>query len=285
MAEELGTFLIFIGIGVALFFLFLHTAKQARELDDTYQRVARSLGGHSVPGGVMGRPTLRFSYAGGQAVVDIYSTGGKHAKYYTQLHLGWPDAHLRCEVCPQRVISVVGKFLGMQDIQIGSPEFDPLYLISGNSEEAIRRLLSKEVQLAIGELRRFLGNDDICISICGGLLLIKKRTLIRDDYSLKRFVRLGIKLHDAASGTNAEGIDFVNAGQRDAVLSLASAICQICGDDITIDAVFCRNCKTPHHRDCWQYYGSCSTYGCGQTKFLVAKKHGGSGKRVAKRAR
>ena len=60
--------------------------------------------------------------------------------------------------------------------------------------------------------------------------------------------------------------------QHDAVLSFASAICQICGDDITSDVVFCRSCKTPHHEDCWQYYGACSTYGCGQTRFLVSKK-------------
>ena len=40
-------------------------------------------------------------------------------------------------------------------------------------------------------------------------------------------------------------------------------VCQICGDSITVDVVFCRSCKTPHHQDCWQYYGGCSVYGCG----------------------
>ena len=284
MAAGFGTLLIFVGIGVALFFVFLHSNKRAQELDDTYQRVARSLGGRSVSGGVWHRPAIRFSHAGGQASIDIYSTGGKHQKYYTQLHLRWPDARLRCEVYPERFIVGIGKLLGMQDIQIGSPRFDARYLISGNSDEAIRRLLNREAQMAIDELRQFLGNDDIYMSIRGGRVLIKKRSLIRDHLTLKRFVQLGTKLYDAAYGTIAEGIEFTDPGRREAVLSLESAICQVCGDDITGDAVYCRSCKTPHHRDCWEYCGSCSTYGCGPTRFQVAKQRTRSPKRTVKRA-
>jgi len=284
VAEELVTFLFLIGIGVVVFLLFRHNSKRARELDDTYRGVAESLGGTCFTGGLLGRPSITFSFEGGRAAIDIYSTGGKNARYYTQLHLGWLDVKLRCEIIPVRVLNSIGKMLGMQDIQIGSPDFDHRYLIGGNSEEAIRQLLSKEVQLAIDELRQFLGNDDICISIRGGRLLIKKRSLIRDYGMLKRFVRLGIKLHDTAISTNTEGIEFVDSGQREAVLSLASAICQICGDDIATDVVFCRSCKTPHHRDCWQYYGSCSTYGCGQVRFMVSTKRGGSSQREPKRA-
>jgi hypothetical protein len=285
VAETLLAFLMLFAVAVVGFLVYRHYSKRARDLDDTYRRVADSLGGQSEPSGFLGHPSLRFSFEGGRVAVDIYSTGGKHAKYYTQLHFVWPDGQLRCEVTPVRLLNSIGKMLGMQDIQIGSPEFDPRYLISGNSTNDIRRLLSPQVQLAIDALRKFLGNDDINVSVRGGRLLIKKRTLIRHHASLKRFIRLGINLHDAASDTNAEGIEFVLGQQQDAVLSLASAICQICGDDIVSDVVFCRSCKTPHHRDCWLYYGSCSTYGCGQVKFMVSKKRQGSSQRVAKRAR
>ena len=51
------------------------------------------------------------------------------------------------------------------------------------------------------------------------------------------------------------------------------------GETITGDAVLCRRCKTPHHQDCWQYYGACSTYGCRETRYLRP------GAKRAKRAR
>jgi len=41
--------------------------------------------------------------------------------------------------------------------------------------------------------------------------------------------------------------------------------CAVCGYEIpSIDRVDCALCKTPHHRDCWHYFGGCSTYACGE---------------------
>lgn len=279
MAEQIGILLVLGGIGAIVFFVLWQQWQQAQDLDATYERIARRLHGQSVPGGFLGRPFIRFHFAGAPAMLDIHSTGGKHAKYYTQIQLTWPDARLRCEIYPEKFLHGVGKMLGMEDLQIGSAEFDRQFMITSNSAEAVRRLLSGETQVAINSLRRFLGNDDINISISRGRLLIKKRSLIRDEATLERFVRLATGLHDAASKTDTEGIEFVHAEMREATLSLNSAVCQVCGDDITLDAVFCRSCKTPHHRDCWLYYGSCSTYGCGQTNFLVERKPAQADKR------
>jgi len=45
-------------------------------------------------------------------------------------------------------------------------------------------------------------------------------------------------------------------------------ICQICGEAVsTADTVYCRDCDTPHHRECWDFVGSCATFGCGGTEF------------------
>ncbi len=45
-------------------------------------------------------------------------------------------------------------------------------------------------------------------------------------------------------------------------------VCQVCGSAIPGDVrVFCRRCKTPHHKECWQFNGRCSTYACGEPKF------------------
>ena len=40
-------------------------------------------------------------------------------------------------------------------------------------------------------------------------------------------------------------------------------LCQVCGTPIEGQVIYCRNCKTPHHADCWDYVGHCSTFACG----------------------
>ncbi len=267
----MAIFLIAAVIIIALMGL-THAAQQSTALDEVYARTAPRLGGRASPGGLFGRPSLRFHHRGAPALVDICSTGGEHPNYYTQLHIAWPDHALRCEICPERLMSRVGKFFGMEDIQIGSPRFDERYLITGNSPQEIRHLLNHAVQAHIETLRGYLGNDDIYVGISGGRLLVKKQPLIRDHNTLESFVRMALDLFDHATSAGVEGIDFVEGAGEEALLSLAEAICQICGDEVERDAVFCRSCKTPHHHDCWQYYGCCSTYGCGQTKFLVQRK-------------
>ena len=47
-----------------------------------------------------------------------------------------------------------------------------------------------------------------------------------------------------------------------AKLDPTAAICQICGYPMNDEAVVCQTCETPHHKECWEYYGGCSTYGC-----------------------
>ena len=43
------------------------------------------------------------------------------------------------------------------------------------------------------------------------------------------------------------------------------AVCQVCGVEIRAAPKLCPRCETPHHADCWEYTGKCSTYACGET--------------------
>jgi hypothetical protein len=45
--------------------------------------------------------------------------------------------------------------------------------------------------------------------------------------------------------------------------------CQICGAALEGMLVRCARCSTPHHQDCWQYTGTCSTYGCGEKSYVA----------------
>lgn len=42
----------------------------------------------------------------------------------------------------------------------------------------------------------------------------------------------------------------------------ASGHCPICLSTLTDPLVRCPRCRSPHHRQCWEYLGHCATYGC-----------------------
>jgi hypothetical protein len=67
-------------------------------------------------------------------------------------------------------------------------------------------------------------------------------------------------LSDQVSLAAAAGIEFI---QSDEAQLIDDARCAVCRENLVHELVVCRRCNTPHHRECWEYGGGCSTYGCG----------------------
>lgn len=263
----------FLAVAAFVIFALVSQSKQSKKTAETYRQVAAQFRGRAIDGGMFGRPTLSFEHHGVSVQIDIYSTGGKNARYYTQVHVPWPDARTRCEVYPERFSSRLGKLLGMTDLEIGSPDFDREFIITGNSVEAVREVLTPDVQRAIVGLRRlsaapFSIGDDIYVSISGGKMLVKKHGYIREEALLVRYIESALDLYDRALGHNGAGIEFIGEAKPS---EPAEVVCQICGEGITQEMVHCRRCKTPHHEDCWQYFGGCSTFGCGEKRYVPGK--------------
>jgi hypothetical protein len=38
--------------------------------------------------------------------------------------------------------------------------------------------------------------------------------------------------------------------------------CMVCRSTMEADVVYCATCNLPHHRECWEYVGMCSRFGC-----------------------
>ncbi len=228
----------------------------ANDLDGTFHR---SSGVFDTRG-----PSARFVQDGVEVLVDLQSTGGDYRRYFTRMHITWPDDRLLCEIFPERLFRRLGKLFGTQDIEIGHQHFDDEYIIRGGSQALVRNLLSLQVQQAINRLREVSPVRDLYVLWSNGRLQVKVQGVLHEYEELKRFTQRGLELYEHAMATQADGIEFLDQSQP---LVINEMICQICGDSITSDLVTCRNCKTPHHGDCWEYYGACSTYGCGQTKF------------------
>jgi hypothetical protein len=255
-----------------------------RHLTEAYQRVAYRFRGQVEPATWSRYPRLGFTYEGRTVFVDTFTTGArKNTGYYTRLRIVWPDRALRCELYPHGIFDRLNALFGMRDIEIGSPRFDGTYVISGSDAQGIRGLLTAGVQARVEALRRYR-TPDLYVSWEGGMLTVRKQEVYRTFEDLQEFILLGLSLFDTAYATRSEGIQFVGE-LKQAAESVSDpfslpldheVICRVCGEAITPDSVvFCQQCRTPHHGDCWKYYGACSVYGCGcKALARVPKKRG-----------
>ena len=160
----------------------------------------------------------------------------------------------------------------MQDIEIGSPQFDRQFIITGNDEAAIKTFLTPDAQARLFDLLRLdssttFSAPGLYLQIASGMLTIAKASYLTDSASIERFIELFLQFFDATVSDPAAGIEFLNRPMDTAV---AAPHCVVCGEPLTADLVSCRSCRTPHHRECWQYFGGCATYACGGKQHVKA---------------
>jgi hypothetical protein len=264
--------LIFVAVVVAI---IVFGIVQAQQQAKTLEQIARKFRGRLEPGAIfLSRGQVRLRFQGYPALLKFVQHG-KHS-VHTVFTITWPDSALRMEVYPQDALSGFRRLWGMEDIEIGSPEFDRSFYISGNTPASVRDMLTAEVQACVWKLARLgsspsiYGTRDIQVKFVGGLLTITKPRHLSSEADLDLFIRLSAELFEAALATRTTGITFVtevaiDAKEPDAVESQ----CQVCGEPLAKDLVYCGGCRTPHHRECWEYFGGCSTYACGHKQYVT----------------
>ncbi len=228
-------------------------------------KLAKRWGGVYISGGLFNAPTVQFHYGRDRIPVVVYPA--KHSKRgYAHVVVAWPDASFRCEILSRwSYVPQQHEFRGLEEIAIDL-RFGQRYVVLTNNPQEARALLNTAVCWQIERLRSLFGDDFIHISLRRGELEVVKQRLFSSLEQADDFVRAILELYDQAMLTRSVGIEFM---QEEGLQVVQDAVCQVCGDEITTDMVFCRRCKTPHHLECWQYVGSCAIYGC-QEKHYVA---------------
>ena len=153
-------------------------------------------------------------------------------------------------------------------IKTGDADFDRGYVVQANDAEMARDFLSPQVRWAIANLQRLVHPGGMLVSINPERLLVQiDRNLGQNAEALIQVVSESLEIHDGlqvgVSRRMTEGIAIVDRPDLDAEDD-GPPICKVCGS--LIDGgpvVVCSSCRTPHHRDCWEYVGACSIYGCG----------------------
>ena len=114
--------------------------------DEIWQQVAAVVNGNVREGSFWGGNSSQVNAAHGQWLVtlDTYTVStGKSSITYTRMRSPYvnPDG-FRFTIYRRGLFSDVGKWMGMQDVEIGDAQFDEEFIIKGNDEAKLRRLFA-----------------------------------------------------------------------------------------------------------------------------------------------
>jgi hypothetical protein len=237
-----------------------------RDLRQAFVAVARWYHGRYTRDSFWSHPKLVIPY--GETTIEI-TPGHWHGRRSMDATMDWPDPVTNVYVASNSMNRTVLRTLaGDQNIvPLGEREFERSFTAYSEDPAAARAVLTGGVRSSITMLGRIRGGP-VSVLISDGKLMVQKMAALDQPSELSAFVRHTMDLYDQAMLSRSVGIQFVEHTQ---LQTIEDARCPVCGDTILEDLVFCGRCKTPHHRECWNYCGKCATYGCGETEFTVPR--------------
>jgi hypothetical protein len=109
-----------------------------------WEQLSREIGAEFVDGGLWKGVKVQAHPGPWTVTLDTYTeSSGDSSVTYTRVRAPYvnPDG-FRFTIYRKGFFSGVGKLLGMQDIEVGDPEFDEAFVIKGNDEAKVRDLFS-----------------------------------------------------------------------------------------------------------------------------------------------
>lgn len=114
---------------------------------EIWSQLAQKTGGRFQEGGFFSGPDRLEAQVGQwMLTLDTYTvSNGKSSTTYTRFRAPYVNADgFRFQVYRAGLFTELGKMLGMQDIEIGDPDFDQTYVLKGNDEKKVRQFFSDD---------------------------------------------------------------------------------------------------------------------------------------------
>jgi hypothetical protein len=111
--------------------------------DEVWQRLSHEIGAEYVEGGLWKRSKVQAHVGPWTVTLDIGTSDEDGESQATRLRAPYMNPEgFRFTIYRKGIFSELGKLLGMQDIEVGDPEFDEAFIIKGNDEERVRALFA-----------------------------------------------------------------------------------------------------------------------------------------------
>jgi hypothetical protein len=179
----------FVFIAIAATFLVSQGHKKA------WADLAERLGLNFEPGSFFSQPVVAGVYQRHQIKLDTFvRRSGKNSTTYTRIVVTLNNAaNFRMSISQEGLFSKLGKKLGVQEITTGDDELDQRFLIKGEPEADVKRVLS-----ALGMRQRLLEAPSINIEIRGMEVYYQKHGFETDPNKLINLLDLMCAFADAS---------------------------------------------------------------------------------------
>ncbi|HUA98292.1 MAG TPA: hypothetical protein VMA34_08200 [Terracidiphilus sp.] len=110
---------------------------------EVWRKLCAEIGAQYVDGGFWKGNKVQGAHGPWTITLDTYTVStGKSSTTYTRMRAPFVDSDgFRFTVYRKRIFSEIGKWLGMQDIEIGDTNFDQDFILKSNQEPKLRELL------------------------------------------------------------------------------------------------------------------------------------------------
>lgn len=120
---------------------------------EIWNELSEKINAKYVEGGFFGRDKVVTRSKEWTITLDTYTvSSGKSSTTYTRMRAPYVNKDgFKFKIYREGIFSELGKFLGMEDIEIGYPEFDANFIIKGNNKNKVKELFSNaQLQELIG---------------------------------------------------------------------------------------------------------------------------------------
>lgn len=112
--------------------------------DEIWKQLCNEIGASFVEGGIWKGNKVQAQVKEWVITLDTYTVHANNAHItYTRIRAPYVNKDgFRFTIYRKSIVSALGKFFGMQDVEVGYPEFDDAFIIKGSDESKLRSLLS-----------------------------------------------------------------------------------------------------------------------------------------------
>ena len=114
--------------------------------EETWTQFANEVGADFVDGGIFKGKKVVGKHENWVITLDTYTVStGKSSSTYTRIRAPYINKDgFNFKIYKKGMFSNVGKTLGMQDVEIGYPDFDEMFIIKGSDETKLIELFSSD---------------------------------------------------------------------------------------------------------------------------------------------
>jgi hypothetical protein len=266
--ECLVFFVLVLALALVALVVFAGSASgRSSRWNQAFSQVAQQFHGSFAGGGWFSEPSVRLMYGLAHARLTCYSLGGGSGASVVQLVIEQKEVRSRAEIMSRpSTVTLVPNLSGLTEVELDWGHQFARWEVAAVDYDEARHLMTDAVRLALDRVWLHPLPSDTAVSLLPGWIVVRKVWNTPRGADLATFVELACSLNDQVQLAGVAGIEFVASDEAQVI---DEALCCVCCEQLADGVVFCVRCKTPHHRECWEYSGGCSTYGCGARMFYT----------------